>query len=252
MTPRSFVRAIVVCLMGLGLGFTAAGQQPSEQIYSRLNTFSGFVEYSNDSTHVILGQAMNRKIGAIGFQYQRRLVHRRSLDFFYQAEVRPAMLESDPVQSDTFHQISPIPVTVSGGPGVAVERCYAFTTPNQTVSYMGVTYVYNDQFTCGRRTVVAQGFAPGGIRVNLMPRRRTQLTFSSNAGYIFSSQEVPTPGSGSFNFCFDFGGGIEFYGTHGRSARIEYQVQHFSNKSTADLNPGVDSGFIRLTYAFGR
>ncbi len=239
-------------LMGLCFGVSAVGQQPSEETYSRLNTFSGFVEYSNDSTHIILGQAMNRKIGAIGFQYQRRLIHRRVLDFSYEAEVRPAMLESDPVQSDTFHQLAPIPLTVSGGPGVAVERCAAFTTPNQTDVYMGLTYVYNVEFTCSRRTVVEQGFSPGGIRINLMPRRRTQLTFSSNAGYIFSSQEVPVPGSGSFNFCFDFGGGIEFYGTRGRSARIEYQVQHFSNKSTADLNPGVDSGLIRLTYAFGR
>jgi hypothetical protein len=34
--------------------------------------------------------------------------------------------------------------------------------------------------------------------------------------------------------------------------RLEYQVQHYSNKKTADVNPGVDSGFIKLTFGFGR
>ena len=85
-----------------------------------------------------------------------------------------------------------------------------------------------------------------------MPRHRLQLTFSTLGGYMFATQEVPIPGAGSFNFTFEFGGGLEFYRTHTNSIRLEYQVQHFSNKKTADFNPGVDSGFIKLTYAFGR
>src|SRR5207302_3758182 len=116
--------------------------------------------------------------------------------------------------------------------------------------FLGITYY--DHITCTRRIVVEQGFAPGGIRVNLMPRHRLQLTFSSNAGYIFSTQPVPVDSAGSFNFCFDFGGGLEFYRTRTQSVRLEYQVQHFSNKDTANQNPGVDSGFVRLAYAFGR
>jgi opacity protein-like surface antigen len=69
---------------------------------------------------------------------------------------------------------------------------------------------------------------------------------------MFSTQEVPVPDAGSFNYTFEFGGGLEYYRTHNRSVRLEYQVQHFSNKQTADSNPGVDSGFIKLTYAYGR
>lgn len=106
--------------------------------------------------------------------------------------------------------------------------------------------------TCPRRTVVEQGFAPAGLRLNLMPRHRWQLTFSSIGGYMFSSQQVPVPDAGAFNFTFDFGGGLEYYLSTSRSFRLEYQVQHFSNKNTAPQNPGVDSGFLKLTYAFGR
>ena len=87
-------RAALALSSLLSLALTAVAQEPTDPAYSRLNTFSGFFEYSNDSSHIILGQAENRKIGAIGFQYQRRLVHRRLLDFSFTAEARPGMIES--------------------------------------------------------------------------------------------------------------------------------------------------------------
>jgi hypothetical protein len=237
----------------LCLPVTAASQEGPG--YSRLNTFSGFGEYSNDSSHIILGVSENRKIGAIGFQYERRLVHRRLLDFGYTAEIRPGMLESDPTETVTFVFLAPV-ASVNPGPSAAVVRCQAVTDPPVSSTLPGangpVTYTEQTVVTCGRRTVVEQSFSPAGVRVNLMPGRRLQPTFSSFAGYIFSSQEVPIPDAGSFNFAFEFGAGLEFYQTRGRSVRLEYQVQHYSNKSTADLNPGVDSGIIKLTYSFGR
>jgi opacity protein-like surface antigen len=237
--------AALLCLCSF-----AAAQQP-EQAYSRLNTFSAFAEYSNDSSHIILGQTPNRKIGALGFQYQRRLVHRRPLDLYYEAEIRPAMLESDPVLVSTQINLAPTPGTVSLGQ-VAVGACHPYNGPLNTITIGTTTYQFYEQNTCSRRTVVEQGFAPAGVRINLLPRHRLQLTFSSNAGYMFSTQEVPVPSAGSFNYTFDFGGGLEYYLSRGRSARLEYQVQHFSNKQTADANPGVDSGFIKLTFGFGR
>ena len=238
--------ALLLCLP-----LAATAQQP-EQTYSRLNTFSSFLEYSNDSSHIILGSAINRKIGALGFQYQRRLMHRSSFDVFYEAELRPAMLESDPVVITTSIDISPTKGTFTQ-PGVTpVNRCFDSNGPTETITLGSTTYIYYDQYTCGRRTVIEQGLAPAGIRVNLLPRHLLQLTFSSNAGYMFSTQPVPVPSAGSFNYTFDFGGGIEYYLSASRSVRVEYQVQHFSNKETAYENPGVDSGFIKLTYAFGR
>jgi opacity protein-like surface antigen len=120
------------------------------------------------------------------------------------------------------------------------------------VTENGVTYVFYIETVCTRQTVTEQGFTPAGIRINFLPSHKLQPTFNSNAGYMFSTKPVPLATAGSFNYTFDFGGGLEYYLSSTRSVRLEYQVQHFSNKGTAVQNPGVDSGFIKLTYAFGR
>ncbi len=238
----------------LFIPLAALSQEASDALYSRLNTFSSFVEYSNDSSRILLGEARNRKIGAIGFQYQRRLVNRRLWNFSYTAEMRPGMLESDPVLTETITSSQTYSSTTSETQNGAVMRCIALT-----VQFSGSTpgpsgpQPYSGEVidTCSRRTVTEQGFSPAGMRFNLMPRHRLQPTFSSYAGYMFSTQDVPAEGTGSFNYTFEFGAGLEFFRTHNRSVRLEYQVQHYSNKNTAYSNPGVDSGFIKLTYAFG-
>ncbi len=167
------------------------------------------------------------------------------------------MLESDPVETETNIETLPISGTTKQNLG-AVGRCkegvypYSFTftsplAPSET--FAGTTVI-----SCSRRTVVEQGFSPAGLRINLMPRHRLQPTFSTFGGYMFSTQAVPVATAGAFNFIFDFGAGLELYSSQSRtrSVRLEYQVQHFSNKNTANVNPGVDSGFVKLTYAFGR
>ncbi len=239
---------VVVVWLCVSCGAFAQG---SDSSYSRLNTFSGFGEYSNDSSHIVLGRALNRKIGAIGIQYQRRLIHKRLLDFSYMAEFRPVILESDPTETITTTFTTPSPPIVDEGPAYAVVVCHP-----GTYSISGSGYSAVEVFTCGRREVYAQGLSPVGFRMNGMTRHKLQPTFSFMGGYMFSPQAVPTNAggvlSGSFNFTFEFGAGLELYRSARRSMRLEYQVQHFSNGYTAAANPGVDSGFIKLTYAFGR
>jgi Lipid A 3-O-deacylase (PagL) len=248
MNLRQFGLAAALLCLPLGAYAQQSGDTTS---YSRKNTFSSFFEYANDSSHIILGNAENRKIGAIGFQYQRRLLHRRLFDFSYTAEARPGMLESDPVLTQTVVQTSPVAGS-SVEPSMAVVRCANETSPTVTETIGSTVYAYHVVNSCGRRTVVEQGLSPAGFRMNLMPKQRLQLTFSTLAGYMFASQNVPIPNAGSFNFTFEFGGGLEWYRTHSQSVRLEYQVQHFSDKQTSVANPGVDSGFVKLTYAFGK
>jgi Lipid A 3-O-deacylase (PagL) len=241
--------AVFVVWLGVSCGAFA---QAGDLSYSRLNSFSGFGEYSNDSSHIILGEALNRKIGAIGIQYQRRLIHKRLLDFSYTAEFRPVILESDPTQTITITVTTTSPPNVNQGLNYAVVVCHPGTYSFDN----GSGYSANEVVTCGRRLVYAQGLAPVGFRVNGMTRHKLQPTFSVLGGYIYSPQVVPTNAfgvlSGSFNFTVEFGAGLELYRSARRSMRLEYQVQHYSNGYTADANPGVDSGFIKFTYAFGR
>jgi hypothetical protein len=155
------------------------------------------------------------------------------------------------VLTQTVVQTSPVKSS-SVEPSMAVERCIRQTSAPVTTVIGSTTYSYLVADTCSRRTVVEQGLSPAGIRVNLMPAKRLQLTFSTFAGYMFASQEVPVPNAGAFNFTFEFGGGLEWYRTRTQSVRLEYQVQHYSDKQTSTENPGVDSGLVKLTYAFGK
>ena len=69
---------------------------------------------------------------------------------------------------------------------------------------------------------------------------------------MYSTQPIPTPDAGSFNFTFDFGTGFELYRSSTKSIRAEYRYHHISNHNTSYTNPGIDSGLFQLTYSFGR
>jgi hypothetical protein len=221
--------------------------------YSRKNTFSVFGEYSNDSSHIILGSTPNRKLAGVGLQYERRLVENGFLRWSYDAEFRPFIVSSDPAQSD-YEVVCSNGICTAGSNGTAVVltcvpgvRTFSFPGSGTFPPESGSVTT-----TCSRQQTIAQGGSPIGFRINLLPRRPLQLTFSSNGGYMFATKPIPIPDAGSFNFTFNFGGGLEYFYKPHRSVRLEYLVQHYSNHYTAQDNPGVDSGFVRLGWAFGR
>lgn len=239
-----------LCLALLLSATVLTAQVREAEPYSRRNTFAVFAEYANDSSHIILGVSPNRKIGAFGFRYERRLFRAKSFAFSYAGEFRPVVLESDPVSILTYMQITPTPGTGTGSPS-QVLRCqqgvepYQFTTDTQVFSGTITT-------TCGREITFASGLAPVGIRASWRTHERLQPTISSNGGYLLSTRPIPIPNAGSFNFTFEFGAGVEYFYSGQRSVRLEYQIQHLSNHYTAYTNPGVDNGLFKLTYAFGR
>jgi hypothetical protein len=216
------------------------------------NSFGVTSEYSNDSSHIILGDAVNVKLGAIGLQYQRRLIANRHMVWSYGMEFRPVILESNPTATYTYVYTSPTTLTVQGAPQVT-PKCVATTDSySATNPTTGVLTSVSTILSCGRVITYAQGFSPFGLKLNLLPRSRLQPTFSSYEGYILSTRPVPAWNAGSFNFDFEIGAGLEYYRSQHSSVRIEFQVQHYSNKNTAEANPGVDNGLLKLTYSFGR
>lgn len=248
--------SIFVLLLSLTFLPTAGlAQTPDSNPYSRRNTLTALAEYSNDSSHIILGSTPNRKLAALGAQYERRLVANPHLTWSYVAEFRPFLLSSDPFATTAYLNTSTDPnqPPYSGTFSGVAFRCVAGTvTRSATNPATGVVYTGTSTITCSRQHTIAQGLSPIGFRINLRPTHPLQLTFSSNGGYMFSTHPIPVANAGSFNFTFEFGGGLEYFHAHHRSVRLEYVVQHYSNHNTANANPGVDSGFIKLTYAFGR
>ena len=247
-----------LALAGLAVFFNfvsiAAAQTRDSQVLRRANTFTVFAEYSNDSSHMLMGVAEDRKLAAVGASYARRLWSSRAGDLRYLVEVRPVLLESDPVtvQTAVFTPVDP------SGPGttqVFSGPPYISCKPGsfqETVQTPTQSYLLTVTTTCDRRWTFAQGLSPVGLQYSFLPRRRIQPFVSSTAGYIFSTRPIPTSDAGSFNFTFDFGAGIEFFQSKSRSIQFEYRYHHISNHDTADANPGIDNGVFKLSYAFGR
>jgi opacity protein-like surface antigen len=245
--------AVATLAVLLVLASAADAQIGEANGFGRKNTYSAFLEYSNDSSHIILGDSPDRKFSGLGIQYERRLLANRAFVWRYTAEFRPLVLESDPTATLTVSIIAPPPAITVIEPTAAALQCIAGQrTFSGTDPFTGIHYSETILTSCGRRWTYAQGLAPAGTRINLLPHRRLQPTASFLAGYLLSAKKIPLDSAGSFNFTFEFGAGLEYYQSQSRSLRIEYQIQHFSNAYTADTNPGVDNGLFKLTYSFSR
>jgi len=245
----------VACVLaGLVVGAGGVQAQTVEgPDYGSRNVFGVMAEYSNDSSHIVLGVSEGVNLGGLGVQYQRRLISNRRLVFSYTMEFRPAVVESNPTETQTFVETFPVYSKVTDPAQLTALKCVASAVPyhitqrDPPVQYSGAEFT-----ACGRETNYALGFAPFGMRLNFRPHRRVQPTVSTFEGLILSTKPLPVASAGSFNFTFDIGAGVEYYRTQTSSLRVEFQVQHYSNDYTAGANPGVDNGIVKVTYSFGR
>ena len=245
-----FVARLAVFLVFLS---TANAQTEDATTFGSKNTYSAFFDYSNDSSHIVLGHAEGRKFTELGFQYERRLKLGKNFAWKYTAEFRPLIAESDLTTIETAIQTLPPPTQTTVFNAGASPQCrpssenFSFTNPMTGVLNAGTI-----NFGCGRRWTYVEGLSPLGTRINLLPHKRWQPTGSILTGLLLSSKKIPVDTGGSFNFTFQVGAGVEYFRTQTQSIRLEYQLQHFSNAYTAPTNYGVDSGLFKLTYTFGR
>jgi opacity protein-like surface antigen len=252
-TLRSFFYLLVLA----SVAATAISQTPDNNpYYARKNTFSFLGAYSNDSSHILLGVAENRKLVNIGAGYSRRLFLNRLVNWQYSFEILPVALDSDPLGYFVNNQTSPTTATYQGSLSYPLDLCSPVTTPYSVIndsSGTPVTYSGTETVSCkGRRWVMGEAISPIGFQWNFMPRKKLQPIFSGHGGYMYSTKPVPDQNAGSFNFTFDLGAGFELYRSKSRSIRAEYRYHHISNAGTAQQNPGIDNGVFQLTYSFGR
>ena len=164
-------------VVGLALGIDCLHPSPGAGVggyYSNRTVLSGFVEYSNDSSHMLIGYADGRKISAVGASFERRAFLSNDLSGSWLAEVRPLMSVSDPTltgfalqfpQEPAYSGIvkfsSPIPVVQ---PVTSAPLDVILVTSNQvyagTATYIG-----------GMRSTYASGLSPLGYRLSVLPRK---------------------------------------------------------------------------------
>lgn len=244
---------IAVFVISACAALGAQTMSTAEAAYTRKNTFGFFAAYSNDSSHIILGTADRRKLLEIGFSYNFRLFQDRLVNVQYSGEVLPLIYESDPLSVVTDYQTEPTTATVVY-PEAQSQSCATISVP---YSYIDPNTGLMDSGTLvsqcvGREWTRGEGIAPVGFQWNFFPRHKTQFYLDGHGGVMSSSRPIPASTAGSFNFLFDFGGGVEYYSTHSRSWRAEMRVHHISNDYTASFNPGIDNVLFQLTFAFGK
>ena len=215
--------------------------------FSFRQSFSIFAEYSNNSSHIALGVAENRRLAGLGLTYSRRLVHSRYIDWNYAPELLPLVFIQNPIANTSF--------TVSNatfiGSSPTVSACHPETIvvpPNPSTGFAG----YSLTRACDSRWTYSGGLSPLGQRINIAPTHRIQPFLLGNGGFLVSSRDVPVNDSSSFNFTFEFGAGVEFFRDAGRSWSAEYRLHHLSNAYIGVNNPGIDSQIFKLTYTFAR
>jgi opacity protein-like surface antigen len=247
-----FPRVIALTALIVVGGYGSAQTTKESPNYGKANAFGVFAAYSNDSSHMLLGTTDNRKLLSLGVSYSRRLVQNNVVIWRYDAEVLPVALESDPIETLTYNYTftepnAPLPATETftvtpGGP------CRASSGSGSISGF----YTYTYTGTCGRRWTIGEAVSPVGLRWNFRPRQAMQPFVDGHGGYMYSTRPIPVMEAGSFNFTFDIGAGVEFYRTRSQSMRAEYRFHHISNDDTAQVNPGIDSGLLQLTYSWSR
>jgi opacity protein-like surface antigen len=245
------VALATVFILILTAGIARAQTVPASEYYGRVNTFGFLAAYSNDSSHILLGETQNRKLLNLGGMYSRRLLRNRIVNWQYTAEILPVALESDPVSHYTMTFTSPVAEGPFTETIIPVSPC---RDGSGTGSYVigGVTYNYTFSNTCTRRWTMGEGISPVGFQWNFLPRRKLQPIVLGHGGYMYSTQPIPTTEADSFNFTFDFGVGLELFQTRTRSIRVDYRYHHISDHFTSVENPGIDNGLLTVTYSFGR
>lgn len=250
---RLVVVALTLVLPGLlsAVAVPAAwGQVRAEAAaYAPKQSLGIFTAYSNDSSHMLLGYAAQRKLFDLGLSYNRRIVSSRVVNWEYSGELIPVALESDPVQVVTYTY------TLTNPPGTD-QQTFSDATLGacRKVSGSGKVpdlYTYTFSGICSRRWTIGTAMSPAGLQWNFLPRHRLQPFADGHGGYLFTTRPIPVEGSGSFNFTFDLGVGVEWFRTASQSMRFEYRYHHISNKNTAAENPGIDSGLFQFSYIFG-
>ena len=252
---NDLIRKAGLCLL-VALTTCSVTRAQDTAAYSNRKVFSGFVEYSNDSSHMLLGYADGRKITALGASFERRSFLGSNLSGSWLAEVRPYMTVTDPTMTGfslKFPQQPSYSGTVLFTSPVPVDSPVKSTPQNVILVTQNQAYAGTATYLGGTRSTYVSGFSPLGYKLSAFPHRRMQPFVTGLGGFAVSPRDIPVFNSSTFNFTFEAGAGVEIYQSHTRSCQLEYRYHHLANAGGgSSANPGIDSGVVKVTYSFGR
>jgi hypothetical protein len=80
------------------------------------------------------------------------------------------------------------------------------------------------------------------------PGSRNFFYADTGLGIFLFEKEFPNPDGANLNVTIDFGFGYEFRISDNNSLSVGYRFHHLSNAGTAEVNPGLDSNMIYLSF----
>jgi hypothetical protein len=230
-----------LAIIFLSLFFLGAfGGSVLAQELSGRQSFGISSSFAPDSSHILIGDAEQRRVWTAGLEYSRRLWGNGLLRLDYEGSVAPFFQERDPTLVAEYAIINGNRVTV---PASGLRVVYANNDPVGGGGFGNTIPLYP---IYGSTKTYAFAISPIGARISGFSSHRLQPTFSTDLGMVFSSRDLPVDDSASVNFLFSFGPGVEILRGNG-AIRLEYLYRHMSNANSGDNNPGVDSGVFRLT-----
>lgn len=243
-TPRVAVLAGLSCLFWT-ISLTAQSSPSQEHAdFGGTQSFGISTSYSPDSSHMLIGEAEQRRTWTFGFEYTHRIGHSQRVRLDYEGSVLPVYEEFDPAvvgllytvpgTTNTDPESPPVRVTtVNRGPIGLLTVAKGVTTP--------IYPIYGNMNTYGG------ALSPLGARATLFQHHSIQPSFSLDLGFVVATRDIPVENSDQFNYMFSFGPGLQVYSTPQASIRIEYIYRHISNAGQGNVNPGVDQGTFRFT-----
>lgn len=100
-----------------------------------------------------------------------------------------------------------------------------------------------------RKTTYGIGIQPVGFRFVFMPHQRLKPYAQTGAGFLFSNKPIPVPGSTTYNFIGDFGGGVMLSVSRTRTINVGYRYFHISNMNIGEINPGYNANIFYIGYS---
>lgn len=231
--------------------------------FSLCSGWSLFGEYSPDSTHLFLGISQDREFYSLGLTYHHRLLLNRVWQISWTPEIRPFMVETDPVRTAENYNVCIFPNGNVNGPCTPVSG-YAKFIPHEPVlnatpatwsstgSIAGQPYYENYTYYYSRRYTWVPGLSPIGFQGDFFPHSPVQPLVELSGGFAAAARDIPLFDTSAFNFTFSFGAGVRMFRSLTHATELEFRIQHFSNGYLGTANdPGIDSRVVRMSYVWG-
>ena len=203
---RGFVVTLLVVMISVTLLAQATSRrEDSERPRWEINPYVGLARHSPVGTR--LGVIPDRNHLFLGVHTVLNLLGSDRWAFGYAPEVVPLLLVSNNPKYRTF--------SASNG------RKFMFEN--------------------GRGLVAGFAISPIGFEGKVRVAPHWQAYGAGAMGGVWFTREVPVAYSRTFNYTFEFGGGVRWAYRPHVSLRVGYKFHHLSNAYTARANPGLDA-----------